>query len=150
MDKARVARWVEAVSVEQAFGFLVRVEDYARLMPNVRAVEVLEDGGHTRLTRWDTEIEGAPLRWVERDTVDPGAHSIRFELAEGDFARLSGSWSVEACAGGAVLVCELGYSLGVPLLEDLLGPVLREKLTEHLATMLDGLAQGLRGAESAS
>ncbi|MBM4318670.1 MAG: hypothetical protein FJ125_01600, partial [Deltaproteobacteria bacterium] len=98
-----------------------------------------------RITSWDTEIEGAPLLWTERDTILPDELTIRFESIDGDFDVFRGAWLVVPHGAGVVLACELEYSLGVAILDELVGPILKQKIVENLSIMLDGLTRGLGG-----
>jgi ribosome-associated toxin RatA of RatAB toxin-antitoxin module len=125
------------------FELVLDVASFPRLMPNVNRVDVLDDQGETRLTRWDTEIEGAPLVWTERDTIVRSRLRIEFEAVEGDFEVFRGAWEVLPRDGGAEVACELEYALGIPTLEELVGPVLKAKIAENLDLMLTGLVRGV-------
>jgi ribosome-associated toxin RatA of RatAB toxin-antitoxin module len=134
---------------ETAFGFVLDVENFSRLMPNVNSVSILEQNGGDRITRWDTEIEGAPLIWTERDTILPSEYRINFDCIEGDFDVFRGHWEVVCTDGsGQVRVaCELEYSVGIPVIEEIVGHILKRKMIDNLEVMLQGLVRGI-GAES--
>ncbi len=145
MERVRVEKIIDGVQPEQAFAFLLDVDHYSELMPNVNSVEVLEQSGQTRVTRWDTEIDGAPLGWVEHDSILPEELAIRFESIEADFESLRGSWEVVRSDSRVAIACELEYSLGIAFLEEHVGPILKQKITENLDIMLTGLAKGMGG-----
>jgi hypothetical protein len=46
------------------------------------------------------------------------------------------------------VACELEYSIGIPVIEEIVGPILRRKIGENLEIMLDGIAQGIDAKSS--
>ena len=148
-ETVRVETSVAAGSPEAAFQFVVDVENYSRCMPNVNSVRIVEHSGGFRVTHWDTEIEGAPLIWSERDSICEESYCIRFECVEGDFDVFRGLWEVLPGGGPSEVrvACELEYSVGIPVIEEVLGPVLRQKIAENLTAMLAGLAAGIAAGD---
>jgi ribosome-associated toxin RatA of RatAB toxin-antitoxin module len=148
-ETVRVEKAIANQSPDAVFAFVVDVENYSTLMPNVNRVQILEQSEEHRITHWDTEIERAPLIWTEKDTILTATLRIEFDCIEGDFEVFRGNWEViRPDTGGPVRVaCELEYSVGIPVIEDIVGPLLRQKITENLETMLAGIAQGI-GARS--
>ncbi|MBN1609227.1 MAG: SRPBCC family protein [Polyangiaceae bacterium] len=134
-------------SPEAAFGFVLDVENYSRLMPNVNCVSIVDQNGGDRVTHWDTEIEGAPLIWTERDTILPSELRIEFDCIEGDFDVFRGRWEVVAtkATGQVHVACELEYSVGIPIIEEIVGHILKRKMIENLEVMLQGLVRGIGG-----
>ena len=130
---------------EVAFDFVLDVENYSRLMPNVNRVSILQQDGRRRTTHWDTEIEGAPLIWTEEDTILRSELRIEFDCIEGDFDVFRGCWEVVRVnvGGHAHVACELEYSIGIPVIEEIVGRILRQKMCENLEVMLRGLAQAI-------
>lgn len=145
LQRVRVEQPVANRDRDQVFGFLRDVANYSKLMPNVNSVSILRETDGHRITRWDTEIESAPLIWTEEDRISTADLRIEFHSIEGDFDVFRGSWQVLASNPPSSLqvACELEYSVGIPVIEEILGPVLRDKITENLKVMLFGLAQGI-------
>ena len=146
-ETVRVEKPVACETAETAFAFVLNVDNYAKLMPNVNRVQVLRQHNGQRVTHWDTEIEGAPLIWTENDLILPDRLRIDFDSIEGDFDVFRGCWEVlRANGSGEVHVaCELEYSIGIPVIEEIVGPVLKEKIIENVETMLLGLVKGIDG-----
>ena len=144
-DTVRVEKSVASRAPEAAFGFVLDVENFSRFMPNVNRVDIVEQANGRRITHWDTEIEQAPLIWTEEDTILPARLRIEFETIEGDFDVFRGCWEVMPPdqVGQARVAFELEYSVGIPVIEEIVGPVLREKIIENVEIMLRGLAQGI-------
>ena len=145
-ETVRVETPVACESPETAFAFVLNVENYSRLMPNVNRVQVLSQHDGRRVTHWDTEIEGAPLIWTEADTILHGQLRIEFDAIEGDFEVFRGRWEVAQSSrrGQSSVAFELEYSIGIPVIEEIVGPILKTKITENLETMLHGLTEGIR------
>lgn len=142
-DHVRVEKSVLDKDPAEVFAFLLDVRNFPRHMPNVNSVEVLSDSGAQRVTRWDTQIEGAPLIWTERDIISPAQLRWDFEATESDFDFLRGSWRVATDAQGTVVSWEMHYAIGLSVIEDIVAPVLKDKIRENLETMLGGLTSGI-------
>jgi len=129
------------VDCEPAAAFAV-VEDIGRFpefMPNVDAIEILEDDGRRKVAHWDTTIDDAPLDWVEEGIYDADERRVRFRSLEGVFDRFDGFWQVKTADGGSEVVFELEYSIGLPEIDEIIGPILRERLIENTEAMLEAL-----------
>lgn len=116
-----------------------RLERYPEFMPDVKSVKVLESGHETGASEWNIEIEGCPLFWRERDWFDNQRHVFSFESFEGDFDEFTGRWEVSEAPGGAKVEFSLGYCVGIPVIEDVIGPVLQVKLRRNAQKMLEDL-----------
>jgi ribosome-associated toxin RatA of RatAB toxin-antitoxin module len=147
-ETVRVELSVGEREPEAAFDFVLNVDNYAKLMPNVNSVHIVEQSDGQRITHWDTEIEHAPLIWTERDFILPARFRIEFDCIEGDFEIFRGCWEVVPSdhKSETQVACEIAYSVGIPVIEDIIGPVLRQKITENLTMMLQGLARGISGS----
>jgi uncharacterized membrane protein len=134
-----------AAPPQAVFDFLARAEELPRHMPNVLEVRVrrLEDG--RRLSEWRTLLDGAPLGWLEEDRLEP-PHRLSYRLLEGDIEHLEGEWLIEEAPGGGSLVrAWVSYRLGVPIIEEVLGEIVREKIRLNLEAMLAAARLHLEG-----
>jgi ribosome-associated toxin RatA of RatAB toxin-antitoxin module len=147
-DHVRVERAVSCWSPKQIFQYILQVENYAQLMPNVKGVKILESQGTHRISHWDTEIEGAPLIWKEKDTIRHEQLRLEFDAIEGDFELFRGCWEVvpQGAEKPTLVAFDLVYSIGIAVIEEIVGPILKEKITENIGIMLDGLVQGIEAA----
>jgi ribosome-associated toxin RatA of RatAB toxin-antitoxin module len=129
----------------RVFELLRRVEDFPRYMPNVLSVRAttLEDG--RAMSAWETLLDGAPINWVEEDTFEP-PRRMYYRMTEGDIASLEGEWLLEEAPGGGTRVtARIRYSLGVPIIEEVLGEMVQEKVRLNLEAMLAALARECGG-----
>jgi len=121
------------------FDRLKKLEEYPDIMPDVKHVKVLsrdKDGG---ASEWDVDIDGCPLHWRERDSFDDLNRIFRFRSIEGDFDTLNGNWSVHEDEDGIRVEFQIEYLIGIPVIEDIIGPVLDEHLENNSMKMLKDL-----------
>jgi ribosome-associated toxin RatA of RatAB toxin-antitoxin module len=130
---------VVAAPPEAVFEFLRRAEEFPRHMPSVLSVRILEAGNGRRISAWDTLLDGAPLSWVEEDILEP-PRRLSYRLLSGDIEHLEGEWLIEETAQGQVLLtARLSWRLGVPIIEEVLGEIVQEKIRLNLEAMLAAL-----------
>ncbi len=122
-----------------AFAVVEELERFPEFMPNVEAIRVLEDDGRRKVAHWDTVIDDAPLDWVEEGIYDHDALLVRFRALEGVFDRFDGFWQVKPADEGSEVVFELEYIIGLPEIDEIIGPILRERLIENAEAMLEAL-----------
>ena len=123
----------------QAFQIVEDIERFPEFMPNVNAINLLEAEGNRKVAGWDTTIDDAPLDWVEEGIYDYEKLIVRFRALEGVFDRFDGHWQVEQDGKGSRVSFELVYEIGLPEIEDLIGPILRERMIENVEGMLEAI-----------
>ncbi|MFC1584032.1 type II toxin-antitoxin system RatA family toxin [Fibrobacterota bacterium] len=136
------------ISNERVWDAVTDLEAFPSFMENVDEVKIIERDGLEGVSEWLVNIEGAPFSWVEKDLFNKESLSLDFESMDGDFDKLDGSWRIETREGESKKIhCEVNYLLGIPVIEEVLGDVLKEKMTRHLQSMLDALRKKLCGDE---
>jgi ribosome-associated toxin RatA of RatAB toxin-antitoxin module len=88
------------------------------------------------VAEWDTTIDDAPLSWVEEGIYDKTNRIVRFRALEGVFDRFDGYWQVEPAGDGSRVTFELTYEIGLPEIEEIVGPLLRKRMVENAESML--------------
>ena len=124
-------------------------EAFPEFMSSVESIKVLERGDGWSVSHWLTDLDGAPLEWQEIDHYDDERHVITFQLIEGDVTKFEGRWAFEPCEGGTVALCEIEYELGVPVIEEAVGPIIREKIEKNVQEMLAAAKERLEAADAA-
>jgi ribosome-associated toxin RatA of RatAB toxin-antitoxin module len=121
-----------------------RISDFARypsLTDTVRQVMVSApeiDGAV--VSDWTVRFRNGLLQWTERDVLDPAARTIDFTQLSGDFHRFHGQWRVQdAAEGGALVVFDATFDLGMASLEAILDPIAETTLRDNLVRILQGL-----------
>lgn len=136
---------VLAQDPHDAFDVVVKIEDFPAFMPNVNGITLLESDGKRKVAEWDTTIDDAPLIWVEEGLYDYDQMIVRFRAIEGVFDRFDGFWQVKPHDEGSEVIFELIYEIGLPEIEDIIGPILRERMIENAESMLEAIENHIEG-----
>ena len=123
----------------RAYAIMRDLERYPAYMPSVNSIDILERKDNEMTTRWDAEIDGAPICWVQTVLTLDESQEMFFEAIEGDFEVFKGKWSVIESGGQVCLELLVEYRLGIPVIEDVLGPILKEKVKANSEAMLDAI-----------
>jgi len=139
-------RKVIAAQPQAVFGVLSDMESFPRFMENVVSVKVVRRDEGTTDSQWHVTLQGAPFRWLERDTFLPEEGRITYQQISGDLRRFEGEWRVEAAEGGTSVTLTTDFEFGMPMIANLLNPVAKLILRRNAEQMLDALDRDLRGA----
>jgi ribosome-associated toxin RatA of RatAB toxin-antitoxin module len=99
----------------KAYAMMIDVESYPDFMPSVNALEILDRADNQVTTRWDAQIDGAPIQWVQRVWWTDADRKMHFEAVEGDFDVFQGLWSAGGADGQVHLQLRVEYRLGIPI-----------------------------------
>src|SRR5215475_14442956 len=132
---------IEAINInssaDRVFQIIRRFEEYPRFIPLVKEVKILSpESDRTMISEWRAEIDGILFHWIERDEFDHEDYVIRYSLIEGDMEQYEGHWRIKNSNDGIELELLMQYSLGVPSIEELIGLVMHNSLTESAKEML--------------
>ena len=130
----------------EAFRTVEDLERFPEFMPNVNALTLLEVDGHRKVAAWDTTIDDAPLSWIEEGIYDEKILIVRFRALEGVFDRFDGHWQVVPEGEGSRVTFDLTYEIGLPEIEDLVGPIFRQRLIENAESMLKAIEERVEKA----
>lgn len=115
------------------------VERYPQFIPDVKAVRILSADRVTRITKWHTIIDGVDFKWLERDELDDSNWTVKYRLLEGDLEKFEGEWRVKAEDDHTVVTLFIDYELGIPAFEEVMGPLLFEKVVMNARNLLLGI-----------
>lgn len=127
----------------RAYALIKNVADYPAYMPSVKSIEIITENGNEMVTRWNTEIDGAPLNWIQNIQSDDIRRELVFTSTEGDFDVFQGRWFITESNGRIFLNLLIEYKLGIPIIEEVLGPILKEKIKTNSDMMLKAIADRL-------
>lgn len=131
----------------QIYQLVKDVERYPEFIPDVKAVRILSAGQTARITKWHAVIDGVEFRWVEQDELDDKNLTVRYHLLEGDLEKFEGEWRVRGEGDYTVVTLRIDYELGIPAFEEVLGPLLFEKVLMNARNLLRGIKQGAEKRE---
>ncbi|MBN1131109.1 MAG: PilZ domain-containing protein [Chitinispirillaceae bacterium] len=133
-----------SVRKEQAWKIITDYSKYPLIMDNVDKVEIIERNRETGISRWEVSVDDAPLYWVEKDFFNHRDFHLAFKSTEGDFDNINGQWRITDSSGSGIAICfEIEYNLGIPVIEEVLGPVLREKMETNMSKMVSAIKKEL-------
>jgi ribosome-associated toxin RatA of RatAB toxin-antitoxin module len=138
-NQLSVVRYL-AAPPEDSFRVVFDVERFPEFMSNVTSVEVLSSASNCRVVAWQMSIDDAPLDWTEEIVYDQDNLRTSFRALDGVFARFDGYWQVYPEGAGSRVELFLEYDLGVPEIQDIIGPILKVRLIENLEAMLTCIA----------
>lgn len=128
---------------EKAYSEIKDIEKYPDYMESISSIEVLQRDGQSITARWNGSIDGAPLTWIQKNELFDHKQEVYFEALEGDFEIFKGKWSIGSHKNKLLLQLEIEYRLGIPVIEDVLGPILSEKIKNNSIAMLEAIASKL-------
>src|SRR5262245_21951187 len=116
----------------EVFHVVEDIERFPEFLPNVTAITIVEQSRTRKVANWDTLIDNTPLSWLEEGIYDHDHFVVHFRALEGVLERFDGVWRVDVCSDGRSRISfELMYEIGLPEIEDLIGPMLRERLAAN-------------------
>ena len=129
--------------LKRAYAVMIDVASYPEYMPSVDALDILSQNKNQMITRWDADIDGAPVRWVQTIVCLEDDRKMRFEATEGDFDVFRGEWKVSTSGDQLYLNLHIEYRIGIPVIETVLGPILKEKVDSNARELLSAIADRL-------
>ena len=136
--------------MNQAYTYLRDMEAFPNYMENVQQVTLTPKSGNQSIVEWETMVEEAEFNWTQVNSYDESKRTIQFKLIEGDFDLLEGEWKVMEDSHKYFLSLELRYAIGLPVIEDVLGPILNEKMQSNSLSMLRSIKTRLEATHDAN
>lgn len=130
----------------EIFDIIKDMERFPEFMPDIKSVKVLEHIPGGTMTAWESEIDGMPISWTEEDLFDEQNLRIDYRMTEGDLAKFEGRWSVTETPGGCEVRLTVDFDLGIPMLADVLGPVMEQKVRDNSLMMLNSIKRRIEEA----
>ena len=132
------------VRKESAWNIISDFSKYPAIIDSVDSVEIIERTEETGLSKWQVSVDSAPLYWVEKDYFNRREFQIQFKSIDGDFDAINGQWRITNTEDSGIKISfELEYGLGIPVLEELLGAVLRKKMQNNMEQMVSAIRKEL-------
>jgi len=128
---------VIAAPVDRVWEVVNDVASYPRLIAHVRSLTTLESTATHRLIKWEVEVKGCLMSWVERQEIDAMHHRIDYRMVEGDLASLTGFWQLESLtAESSRATVSVMFDIGIPMLCDMLNPLCERAIRDNWTRML--------------
>jgi ribosome-associated toxin RatA of RatAB toxin-antitoxin module len=132
----------DRVRKDSAWDVLSDFSRFPSLSKNIDKILLRGKTGIEQVSEWDVTFDGAPLNWMQKDIFVKDTYSINFKTIAGDFEQYAGSFHIEnSTEGNITLVFSAGYNVGIPIIEELFGPVFKEKMQSNFKALLNGIAE---------
>ncbi|MBN1498461.1 MAG: SRPBCC family protein [Spirochaetes bacterium] len=128
--------------LDRAYKYLGDITSFPSYMQNVTRITEEKSSDET-YHHWEILVDDAEFQWKQKTVHDAENRAIQFTMVDGDFEKLEGAWTVATDGSRHSLQLQMTYSIGLPVLEDVLGPVLKEKLQSNVYDMLNSIKERL-------
>jgi uncharacterized membrane protein len=136
MPDVRVVQRIGA-PVQEVWEIVNDIESYSQFMDDVLSIEIVRQEGDERVSTWSVNLRGSILEWTEVARVDSATQRISFSQLEGDLDHFQGFYQVnQVDEGTSETVLEVEFDIGIPLMADMLNPVVCRALEENSQRML--------------
>jgi ribosome-associated toxin RatA of RatAB toxin-antitoxin module len=131
----------EPVRKDKVWDIISDFSKFALYTGNIDKIIITGKTGIEQVSEWDVTFDGAPLNWIQKDTLDRDSFAITFKALSGDFDQFAGSFRAQNSSEGCIsLAYSLNYKIGIPIIEELFGPVFKEKMQLNFDAIVHGLA----------
>ena len=112
---------------------------YPKLIPQIDSIRIIEQGQRKSSTEWFITLDGAPFSWVEFDTFKRERYTFCYEAVSGDFDVFRGEVKIDdnIVLNGIRLTCSLNFELGIPVIEEHCGDILKEKFQHYINSIVE-------------
>lgn len=129
---------------KRIYEVIKNMEYFPEFMRDVKKVRVIERKGSRVVAEWKTDIDGAPVEWVEEDVFNDEKMTFRFKAIDGDY-KYEGFWRLhEDGAGKTKVLITANFDWEVPTLEKFVGHILEKKARNSLRSMLNAIQKKIR------
>jgi ribosome-associated toxin RatA of RatAB toxin-antitoxin module len=135
----------DRVRKENAWKVISDFKEFARYSKNIDKIIVSVSDETEQVSEWDVTFDGAPLNWIQKDLLDQKSRSISFHAISGDFDQFKGMLYAKVSPDDAMVIgYSLDYAVGIPIIEELFGPVFREKMQINFDFLVNALAKKIQ------
>lgn len=128
----RAKRW-------QVLRRLLEIENFPKMMPNVKRIDIVAKEGNMVRTRWFVNADGIPISWVEEEIFDYHNFCINFRAVEGDFQHFDGEWKLIEDGDRTRVEINVRMKIGIPMVEGMIAQALADKVYKNFNLMLEAL-----------
>jgi ribosome-associated toxin RatA of RatAB toxin-antitoxin module len=126
------------ITRHSAWDLITDFTNFTKQIDPIERITVLEKNQNEGKSEWHINIEGAPLSWVAKDYYDKENYQFKFKSICGDFEKILGRWKIENFKNiGIKIFFDIKYRLGIPVLEEHVGPILKNKIKTFMSSILN-------------
>ena len=145
MPYVEVSEKIMGVEAKAVYEVIKNMERYPLFMPDLVSVKILSKENNSTITAWKSSVNGMEFTWVEKDYFDDQKMIIDYEQIEGDLKKFAGKWQVVE-EDSVVVVLGVDFELGVPVLAEMINPLLKKTICDNCVKMIVGIKKELAKA----
>jgi ribosome-associated toxin RatA of RatAB toxin-antitoxin module len=131
----------DPVRKDKAWDVISDFSKFTSYTGNIDKILITGKTGVEQISEWDVTFDGAPLNWIQKDLLDRNNFAVNFRALSGDFDQFAGSLQAQNSSEGCIsLAYSLNYKVGIPIIEELFGPVFKEKMQLNFDAIVHGIA----------
>ena len=124
-------------SPQSVYSILKDMSKFSAFMRDVKSIEAIKRISHSEIiTKWELDIDGTFIEWIEEDLFDIDRLSVKFRMIEGAFKKYEGAWLLVPISDGTQIKLSIVLDWGAPNFEKYVSHVLEEKVYRSLKSML--------------
>jgi ribosome-associated toxin RatA of RatAB toxin-antitoxin module len=141
MPQVETSTWIEA-PLDKVYAIAQDTDSYPEFIRDVHSVKVVERSGNRLVVDYVGIVPtfNLKIRWRQEETWDDATHSSRFQQIEGDYDKMSGSWSFSEENGGVRFHQNLDYEYNVPTI----GPLIKKVIQGLVVKNLENIGQAIK------
>ena len=140
--KIEVSRLIPA-EMRKVVRLLTKVEEFSGYIPSVKEAKVIEKSRNKMKTKWQVQVDGLPISWVEEDTLSYIGKAIHFKAIQGDLEEFWGKWKFKPQKDGTLVSVSAHLKLDVPAIRDFAEKYIEKMLTRNFEAILRAIEKRL-------
>lgn len=146
MSLITVTQIIANVKPEAAYAVAKQPDRFAHIMPDLKSVEIVNQGADYIDTKWVGSISVGPLvrkiEWTERDWWCDAELRCDFKLLHGDMKKYQGCWTFKpADESNCEISIELDFELGIPMIGPAINRIVVGKVKENCDALVSAVAR---------
>jgi len=123
---------------DDVWNSILDFQNYHTLIPLIDTIRIHEQQPNHLRSEWFITLDGAPFSWIELDALQHELFTLQTEAISGDFDIFRGEWKIEdRKEGGIKLSYFLEFDLGIPVIEENCGDILKVKLQHYIDLLVE-------------
>lgn len=128
----------------QVLRLITGIQDFPKYMPNVKECRILSHDRSKVVSLWKVEMGKIPISWQEEEILDLRHFTVYFKAIDGDLEKFEGCWKLsEHPLGGTEVFVEASLRLGIPILENIVGGMVAERVEKNFGAVLKAFEEVL-------
>jgi ribosome-associated toxin RatA of RatAB toxin-antitoxin module len=141
MPEVETSTWIEA-PLARVYAIAQDTDSYPDFIRDVQSVKVVERSGNRLIVDYVGIVPtfNLKIRWRQEELWDDATHASTFKQIEGDYDRMTGTWSFKEEKNGVRFDQKLDYEYNVPTI----GPLIKKVIQGLVVKNLENIGQAIK------